>query len=125
MAELENKLDVISLDDVEVREVQDESARFSPLNIYTHIIQKIIRNTRNDDFWKNSIPFFRGQSDASWDVDPSVFRNNRLHAEHELIREAIRQRPNDLANNLTNFERLTKLQHYEMSTRLLDVTENP
>lgn len=125
MAEPESKLDIILLEDVELRDAQNESAYFSPLNKYIYVVQTIIHDTRNDDFRKNSIPFFRGQSDKSWDVEPSVFRNNLLCAEHELIREAVRHRPDGLANSLTNFERLTKLQHYEMPTRLLDVTENP
>jgi len=45
--------------------------------------------------------------------------------EAELIRSAFVRNPADFRVLTTDFERLTKLQHYSLPTRLLDVTQNP
>lgn len=68
--------------------------------------------------------FFRGQKDATWSVVPNVFREGKLQNEHIVVQNAIRQNPFDF-RTLTKFETLTKLQHYGLGTRLLDVTLNP
>lgn len=68
--------------------------------------------------------FFRGQSNAAWPVIPNVFRGNKLNIEYAMIQNAIRQNPFEF-RTLTEFETLTKLQHYGLGTRLLDVTLNP
>ena len=69
--------------------------------------------------------FFRGQSNKNWDVRPSAFRDNILAIENELILEACARAPFEFSNNSSSFEKLTKLQHYGLPTRLLDVTLNP
>lgn len=68
--------------------------------------------------------FFRGQSNAAWPVIPNVFRGDKLNSEYTMIQNAIRQNPFEF-RTLTEFETLTKLQHYGLGTRLLDVTLNP
>lgn len=68
--------------------------------------------------------FFRGQSNAVWPVIPNVFRGDKLNSEYIMIQNAIRQNPFEF-RTLTEFETLTKLQHYGLGTRLLDVTLNP
>lgn len=69
--------------------------------------------------------FFRGQSNKNWDIKPSAFRNNILAIEHELILDACARAPFEFGVNSSSFEKLTKLQHYGLPTRLLDVTLNP
>lgn len=69
--------------------------------------------------------FFRGQSNKNWDVRPSAFRDNTLAIEHELVLEACVRAPFEFGAQFSAFERLTKLQHYGLHTRLLDVTINP
>ena len=68
--------------------------------------------------------FFRGQNDLAWSVTPNVFRDGGLKNEYDIIQTALRQNPFEF-RTLTNFEILTKLQHYGLGTRLLDVTLNP
>lgn len=68
--------------------------------------------------------FFRGQSNATWPVIPNIFRGDKLNSEYTMIQNAIRQNPFEF-RTLTEFETLTKLQHYGLGTRLLDVTLNP
>src|SRR5215510_12537 len=69
--------------------------------------------------------FFRGQKNAWWDVRPSIFRGNTLALEHKLIEKAKQQNPMEFRDCVNNLEILTKLQHYGLGTRLLDVTLNP
>ena len=68
--------------------------------------------------------FFRGQKDSTWMILPNVFRDGKLKSEYITIQNAVRQNPFEF-KQLTEFETLTKLQHYGLGTRLLDVTLNP
>lgn len=74
----------------------------------------------NSSFW-----FFRGQKNSVWPMMPTAFRNDALSIEYEAIESALRQRPYDFRECSSDFEILTKLQHYGLGTRLLDVTLNP
>lgn len=69
--------------------------------------------------------FFRGQKNSEWEVRPNIFRGDDLASEHILIERAQRQNPVEFRDCVNNFEMLTKLQHYGLGTRLLDVTLNP
>ncbi|MBU1658148.1 FRG domain-containing protein [bacterium] len=73
--------------------------------------------------------FFRGHSDISYKLEPSIYRKYGKSAlvkyEHEIIREAISSNVAEFSTQVTNFEKLSLMQHYGFPTRLLDVTENP
>lgn len=69
--------------------------------------------------------FFRGQCNVNWDIRPSIFRNSLISVEEEMIEKAISRVPDEFTNCNTAFDELTKLQHYGLPTRLLDVTMNP
>lgn len=68
--------------------------------------------------------FFRGQCNANWDIRPSIFRNSLISVEEEMVEKAISRVPYEFINCNTAFDELTKLQHYGLPTRLLDVTMN-
>lgn len=68
--------------------------------------------------------FFRGQKNSTWSIVPSAFREDKVKIEYATIQNARRQNPFEF-KELTKFETLTKLQHYGLGTRLLDVTLNP
>jgi hypothetical protein len=72
------------------------------------------------------VRFFRGHADFKhYKIRPSIYRNRQLGPnENNLIREAIIRCPADLPDSCTFFERLVRLQHYGLPTRLLDVTSN-
>lgn len=69
--------------------------------------------------------FFRGQMNDEWKIDSSITRNGLLKYEYEIVRRAIQGNPKEFGNELSNFEKLTKLQHYGLYTRLIDLTLNP
>lgn len=70
---------------------------------------------------------FRGQKYHGWSTLPKVFRADLdlSGQEHKIVREISTLHPDDFANDATSFERLARMQHYGLPTRLLDVTQNP
>ena len=91
------------------------------LSEYVQYIAKLKKESEGS----NEKFFFRGQANKNWDVRPSAFRDNTLAIEHDLILEACARVPFEFGEHKSSFERLTKLQHYGLPTRLLDVTMNP
>lgn len=70
--------------------------------------------------------FYRGQADESWELKPGVYRNSAdVAREHKMLKEMIRCCPAEFHECRSSFERLVKMQHYSLRTRLLDITSNP
>ena len=70
--------------------------------------------------------FYRGHSDKNYQVTPSIYRKKEWFTnESRVIREIIGRCPNEFQHMNTSFEKLVKMQHYDLPTRLLDITENP
>jgi hypothetical protein len=69
--------------------------------------------------------FFRGQKQYFDTVTPSIARDGFLSNEDVLFKEYILRNPDEFSNLKTTFEKLTKMQHYKLPTRLLDITANP
>jgi len=70
--------------------------------------------------------FFRGHADKSFQLLPSIYRKPEwLSNEDKMIREMLMRCPNDFSLMQTSFEKLVKMQHYDLPTRLLDLSENP
>lgn len=70
--------------------------------------------------------FYRGQSNVNYLLKPSIYRNDALiKNEYNLFNEILRECPEDFAQCKNNIEKLVKMQHYGIPTRLLDVSLNP
>ena len=102
-----------------------ETVELSSFTRYIHIIHCLMQGAGIDLHTDGSRLFFRGQANDKWDVLPSIFRDNQLSLEHKYFRSAISRLPLEFAGSNTAFDQLTKLQHYGLPTRLLDVTHNP
>lgn len=72
----------------------------------------------------SSISFYRGQANSNWELEPKLYREKLLEKESVLISEFLRIAPNNF-DNLSYFDKLVKMQHYGLPTRLLDTTQNP
>ena len=71
---------------------------------------------------------YRGQSDIRWERKAGILREENmdiLRNEREAVREIISIHPEDFRDDTTMFDRLARIQHFGMPTRLLDITLNP
>ncbi|MFN4164330.1 MAG: FRG domain-containing protein [Ferrovibrio sp.] len=70
---------------------------------------------------------FRGERFKDWQTQPKVFRPEVGLYEHEKnsLRDLISVHPQEFRDDETMFDRLVRMQHFELPTRLLDVTTNP
>lgn len=75
----------------------------------------------------NTFTSYRGHASISWTATPSIFRqsDNVISSEHFIVRELIARYPDQFLNDKTMFDRLVRMQHFGLPTRLLDVTSNP
>lgn len=69
--------------------------------------------------------FYRGQPDESYKLLPSVLRDRNAAHEHEIYSHIMTECAGEFENGMPHVEVLTKMQHYGVPTRLLDITENP
>jgi hypothetical protein len=70
---------------------------------------------------------FRGQRDASWPIVAGIFRpefKELLANEKTAVRELISVHPSEFASDETMFDKLVRMQHFGLPTRLLDVSRN-
>lgn len=70
---------------------------------------------------------FRGQKNYEWSGLAPIFRPGEklVSHEHQIVRELISVHPQEFQQDATMFDRLVRMQHYGLPTRLLDVTLNP
>lgn len=70
---------------------------------------------------------FRGHGDYEWRLTSPISRqaDGVKERENELVRELISVSPSAFLSDQTMFDRLVRMQHFELPTRLLDTTANP
>jgi hypothetical protein len=70
--------------------------------------------------------YFRGHSDKEYKLVPSIYRSDRkIYNEDKIFKEFILRNPSDFINENSTLEKLVKMQHYGLPTRILDITTNP
>ena len=91
-------------------------------------IGKVLALSKNDDLEV----FYRGHSNKNkYKLEPSLFRKDDdgnylyLDNEHILYRELMVSNSADFQSDVYTLDRLVRMQHYSMPTRLLDITSNP
>lgn len=76
--------------------------------------------------------FYRGHGKFSYELLPTLLREDPngkgkvyLEGEHLLFRELLTTEPLSFSNDISGFDILTRMQHYGMPTRMLDISSNP
>lgn len=70
--------------------------------------------------------YFRGLSQADYDLKPSVMRNkNHYRNEGAMLRELITRRPEEFSEFFSALDRWMLAQHHGLYTRFLDISPNP
>lgn len=102
------------------RSPENESSSISSIRTLFERLENELEDTANVHV------FYRGQSNKKYDLVPSIYREDCLiENENRIFRDIIAQSPSDFKGCATTFEKLVKMQHYSVPTRLLDITTNP
>ncbi len=71
---------------------------------------------------------YRGQRDSAWSNIPGLYRPDLARLEQNekrAVRDLISVHPSEFAGDDTMFDRLVRMQHFGLPTRLMDVSLNP
>lgn len=109
-------------------ELPDPIEQEIPINSLQEFIERVLRDVPG----KGTDVFYRGHSSlVDYKLEPSLFRKDTegnllyLTNEHLLYRELLVSNSSDFAGDASALDRLVRMQHYSMPTRLLDITSNP
>lgn len=73
----------------------------------------------------DKIIFYRGHSNANYSLRPSIMRTNSLQEnERQIYNELLINCPDEFEKCSSHLDKLVKMQHYGLPTRLLDITRN-
>lgn len=82
-----------------------------------------LSSIKSDD---NKQLFYRGHSNKEYQLLPNLYRKENFYlSEDKIFKETIVNCPQEFYNCKSTLEILVKMQHYEIPTRLLDLTRNP
>lgn len=89
-------------------------------------IVELLSKTKQESFVNSEI-IYRGMADKDWKLLPSLGRYENLDdgIEYNLVNSFLTLSPDAFMDLKSNFEVLSKMQHYGLPTRLLDFTSNP
>lgn len=107
--------------------MEEERYVANSISKYIECLKKIKANFSESN--KDYEMYYRGEPKDYGDTSgtPGIARGRWLleNNESELMRECERRLPNEFAECKSTFERLVKMQHYGIPTRVLDITLDP
>ncbi|MHC6203181.1 FRG domain-containing protein [Breznakiellaceae bacterium SP9] len=75
---------------------------------------------------KEQVLFFRGEHDKYKKLLPSIYQPGYdIDHENQIFKETVAAFPEEMLSKKTTIERLIFMRHYELPTRLLDISKNP
>lgn len=95
-------------------------------------LQGFIKKVLSYQHEKDREIFYRGHSSKDqYKLEPSLFRKDKegnylyRDVEHIICRELLVSNSADFSSDIYTLDRLVRMQHYSLPTRLLDITSNP
>jgi hypothetical protein len=98
------------------------TASIAPLTL-TEFIEEFARYSSSSSYLK----CYRGQRDSAWPQVAGIFRpalKELLNNEKRAVRDLISVQPHEFESDETMFDKLVRMQHFGLPTRLLDVSLN-
>ncbi|RJF84561.1 FRG domain-containing protein [Azospirillum cavernae] len=86
-------------------------------------VRKVFDMSRDD----KDVYYYRGHSNRKkYKLEPAIFRTpEEKAAEPIMFREMLVASAADFRDDFSTFEKLVRMQHYSLPTRLLDISSNP
>jgi hypothetical protein len=113
-----------ALDNLRRRMAKKSTAQSAPPRTLTDFIEKFEQYSSSPKYPLNC---YRGQRDAAWPIVAGIFRpefKELLENERRAVRDLISVHPSEFASDETMFDKLVRMQHFGLPTRLLDVSQN-
>lgn len=90
-------------------------------------VSDVLNRLSNLEIPQDNFYSYRGHSSNRWQTTASLFRSSPqiIRSEYMIVRELMSRYPNHFLNDKTMFDKLVRMQHFELATRLLDVSTNP
>jgi FRG domain len=93
-----------------------------PITSTEQFVRKVFGVTKA----KSGERFYRGHSKSTFKLVPRVLRYSFYRKnEDRLFREMLIMSPADFADDHSTLDKLVRMQHHSLPTRLLDITSNP
>lgn len=97
-------------------------------DLKTSTLTEFINAVTNYAGSNRSFNCYRGQKKSDWNNIPGLFRpdlSSLEENEKRAIRDLISVHPHEFSADQTMFDRLFRMQHFGLPTRLMDVSQNP
>lgn len=95
------------------------------INSYIKIVNEIGKIQRTEEIFLDRTICYRGMENFNWKLEPSIMVNHLSTEEQAMYLEFERLHPNEFNNIEGAIDKIAKMQHFSLPTRLLDFSSNP